>query len=360
MKLFKCTHCGQLLYFENSYCENCGYQLGFDADTLTLLSLQKDQSKLIASGEANSGVYRYCHNFKYAVCNWLVPDTSTALYCKACMLNRTIPNLGRPEYVTRWKIIEDAKHRLIYAILRMKLPLMSKTENKLAGLSFDFIADEGHGVGQRILTGHDDGLITINIAEADHIEREMARKAMDELYRTVLGHFRHESGHYYWDRLIADSDHLADFRRLFGDERRDYAEALKLHYKGGPPQAWNLEFISAYSTSHPWEDWAESWAHYLHIVDTLETAYSFGLSVQPGVADVSANLIANIKVDPYHINNFSNIIQLWFPLTFAMNSLNRSMGLQDLYPFVIRPKVIEKMSFIHSVCKHYGEKIPDN
>lgn len=359
MKLFKCTHCGQLLYFENSHCENCGYHLGFDADTLQLLALKKVQSKFIALGEGNSKAYRYCDNSKYAVCNWLVPDTSSALYCKACMLNRIIPDLSKPEYVTRWKIIEDAKHRLVYAILRMKLPLISKTENKLAGLSFDFVADED-GTAQRVLTGHDDGLITINIAEADDIEREMTRKAMVEVYRTVLGHFRHESGHYYWDRLIADTEHLADFRRLFGDERRDYAEALKLHYKEGPPAAWNLEFISAYSTSHPWEDWAESWAHYLHIVDTLETAYSFGLSVQPGVADASANLAASIKVDPYSISNFSTIIQLWFPLTFAMNSLNRSMGLRDLYPFVIGPKVIEKMSFIHSVCKQYRDRRPDN
>lgn len=352
MKIFNCTHCGQLLYFENSHCEQCGYKLGFQAQNLQLLPLVDQANGLLSIYQNDSGLYSYCVNHEYGICNWLVPSDSSTPYCKACELNRTIPNISKPEYFKRWKVIENAKHRLIYSLLRMRLPVISKDVEEETGLSFDFVADEDLDSEEKILTGHDNGLITLNIAEADDIEREMTRKAMDEVYRTVLGHFRHEVGHYYWDRLIDGTDYLEEFRTLFGDERQDYGEALEEHYKQGPPAGWNLEFISSYATTHPWEDWAESWAHYLHIIDTLETAYAFGLSVHTGVSKQAVSLDANITDDPYRLENFDNIINLWLPFTFAMNSVNRSMGQPDLYPFVIRPKVIEKMRFIHKVCYH--------
>lgn len=350
MKLFKCRHCGQLLYFENRSCEQCGYPLGFIHQALELfpIILQDDQSYKVFNGNDEIS-YRYCSNYQYGVCNWLVPLHGNSKFCKACQLNRTIPNLSKPEYLKRWKVLEVAKHRLVYSIIRMQLPLMSKARDKANGLIFDFLADEKREGKPRVVTGHDGGLITINIAEADDIEREMARRAMDELYRTVLGHFRHEIGHYYWDRLIFDTGHLPAFRDIFGDERRNYGEALKKHYNQGPPHGWDQDFISAYATSHPWEDWAESWAHYLHIIDTLETAYAFGLTVQPVIEEPSS-IYAEMKTDPYQLPDFEIIISLWVPLTFTMNSLNRSMGLQDPYPFVISPKILEKLKFIHQVC----------
>ncbi|MEJ7739896.1 MAG: putative zinc-binding peptidase [Chitinophagaceae bacterium] len=355
MKLFKCTNCGQLLYFENGRCEQCGDPLGFEAESLQLIPVIPQGHGLYKNHDphrdpSNSKTYRYCSNYGYGVCNWLVAENNGTPFCKACSLNRTIPNLSRPEYLERWKIIEGAKHRLVYSLLRMKLPLGSHESSSRKGLSFDFVADEQTDGSDKILTGHDDGLITINIAEADDIERETARKSMDEVYRTVLGHFRHEVGHYYWDRLIESSEYLEEFRELFGDERKDYGEALKVHYEHGAPPEWNLHFISTYATTHPWEDWAESWAHYLHIIDTLETANAFGLKIKPQVMDDSSVLKADIKADPYDLKDFNEIIKLWLPLTFAMNSLNRSMGLHDLYPFVIRPKVMQKLKFIHKVC----------
>ena len=205
-----------------------------------------------------------------------------------------------------------------------------------------------------LITGHHNGLITINIAEADDVERETARRLMKEVYRTVLGHFRHEIAHYYWDRLIAGTNKIEPFRQLFGDERTDYAEALKKHYEQGVPADWNQNYISTYASTHPWEDWAETWAHYMHIVDTLETAYSFGLSIDPKGERTAASLNAEIKTDPYRVNEFESIIRLWLPLTFAMNSLNRSMGLNDLYPFVIAPTVMNKMKFIHNLISQYN------
>ncbi|OUJ73678.1 zinc-binding metallopeptidase family protein [Hymenobacter crusticola] len=351
MKLFKCNHCGQTLFFENNVCEKCKYPLGFEIQELKLLPLVKQEEELFTIyNKPKSTQYKYCANHAHDVCNWLVPADNDSPFCVACSLNRTIPDLSKPSYVERWKAIEVAKHRLVFSLLQMKLPVFSKAVDQETGLSFDFVADENEDKSKRILTGHANGLITLNIAEADDIEREMARKAMDELYRTVLGHFRHEVGHYYWDRLIDNTEHLEEFRQLFGDEQEDYGEALKKHYAQGPPADWNQHYISAYATSHPWEDWAETWAHYLHIMDTLQTASAFRLSIHPEVAKEADHLEADLTEDPYKLSDFTTIMNMWLPLTFTMNSLNRSMGLHDPYPFIIYPEVMQKMAFIHRVC----------
>lgn len=296
-------------------------------------------------------LYHYCTNYIHGTCNWLVPEGSGSGFCKACELNRTIPDLNNSDYNLRWKKLEVAKHRLVYSVLRLKLPLSSKVNDDENGLAFDFVADQSFKPEEKIFTGYSKGIITINIAEADDIEREMVRRAMQEVYRTLLGHFRHEIGHYYWSRLINGTERITGFRELFGDERTDYQEALKQNYRSGAPADWNERYISAYASSHPWEDWAESWAHYMHIIDTLETAYSFGLSVDPLISGSHEDLKADIKIDPYHITDFETIIGYWLPLTFAMNSLNRSMGLNDIYPFVISNPVKEKMKFIHEVIQ---------
>lgn len=345
MKLFKCTNCGQLIYFENSRCEKCGHGLGFNPDTLCLAALVPAGDEWFTLlNEDDDKKYRYCSNHIYEVCNWLTTNNG---FCRACSLNRTIPDLSRPEYLQRWTLIETAKHRLIYSLLRMELPLASKMEDPERGLCFDFISDSDK---KRVLTGHANGLITINIAEADDIEREMIRRSMDEQYRTVLGHFRHEVGHYYWDRLVAGSTDLDEFRRLFGDETQEYASSLEQYYSHGPALNWNDRYITPYASAHPWEDWAETWAHYLHIIDTLETAYAFGLSVNARLGENEATISTDINADPYTIKEFATIFDLWLPLTFTLNSLNRSMGLKDPYPFIIRPEVIEKLGFIHAVC----------
>jgi hypothetical protein len=353
MKLFSCDNCGQLLFFENSHCEKCGYKLGFLPEQLKLVALvEENKEHYTIWGNKNGTKYCYCKNHQYNVCNWIIPEDNTSSFCFACSFNRTIPDINNSEYRLRWNTIENAKHRLIYTLLNLKLPLFNKSVDQEKGLLFDFLANDENSK-QRILTGHDNGLITINISEADDIEREMARKSMDEVYRTVLGHFRHEVGHYYWDRLINNTDNLNEFRSLFGDETKDYGEALKEHYSKGTPTSWNDKFISAYATMHSWEDWAETWAHYLHIIDTLETAYSFGLSVHPGVAGNAGLVHADININPYQASDFNKVLDLWFPLTFALNSLNRSMGLRDPYPFIIPAKVREKLLFIHEVCYEY-------
>jgi hypothetical protein len=236
-------------------------------------------------------------------------------------------------------------------LLRFRLPVISKFQDEDKGIAFDFMADENKQGADRLLTGHDNGLITLNIEEADDAIREMARNQMDEVYRTVLGHFRHEIGHYYWVQLIKDTNRLQPFRKLFGDERADYAEALKQHYNETTSDTWREKFISAYASTHPWEDWAETWAHYMHIVDTLETAYSFGMTVNPEVADRENEMSASLNIDPYTTQYFEDIIDQWIPLSFVMNSLNRSMGMKDSYPFVINEAVKQKLNFIHKTIR---------
>ncbi|GAB3418431.1 putative zinc-binding peptidase [Niabella aquatica] len=297
--------------------------------------------------QASGKNYHYCANYAYGVCNWVIPDADPAGFCVACALNRIIPDLSNPMYRARWEKTEAAKHRLIYSLLQWGLPVQRKAFDN-TGLVFDFMADPGND-SPRILTGHSNGVITINIAEADDVEREMARNSMDEVYRTLLGHFRHEIGHYYWDLLIQGSLLLQEFRTLFGNETHNYQEALNRHYAAGAPPTWNENYISAYATMHPWEDWAETWAHYLHIVDTIEAAYSFGLTINPPGFTNDPNMCAAILFNPYQLKDFDTIFEYWLPLTFAMNTINRSMGGQDLYPFVISPEVKEKLRFVHKV-----------
>ncbi|HEY6257679.1 MAG TPA: putative zinc-binding peptidase [Xanthobacteraceae bacterium] len=344
MKLFECQSCRQPLNFENTRCESCGRQLGYLAARETVTALQANDDGWIALAEPK-GKYRHCLNAQHNVCNWLLPFDHGEQFCAACRHNRTIPDLSQPQNLARWRKLELAKHRLFYTLLKLRLPLATRPEDP-EGLAFDFIADqEAGGRHMHVMTGHDSGLITINLAEADDPERERQRFEMGEAYRTLLGHFRHEIAHYYWARLVARSPYLAEFRNIFGDEQRNYAAALDKHYAEGPPTDWPEHFVSAYASSHPWEDFAETWAHYFHMVDTLETAGAFGLSLWPKVAK-GVELAAKIDFDPHHAA-LDRVIEAWLPLTFAVNSINRSMGLLDLYPFVLAPPVIVKLAFVH-------------
>jgi hypothetical protein len=247
-----------------------------------------------------------------------------------------VPDLAEPANLSRWQQLENGKRRLLYSLMRHGLSFRPKSRDP-AGLAFEFAADGE----QRVVTGHADGLITINLAEADPVWREQMRENMGETYRTVLGHFRHEIGHYYWDQLIKGSPRLAAFRAAFGDERADYTAALESHY-AKPPGARSAGFVSAYACMHPWEDWAETWAHYLHMVDTLETARSYGLAIERNVAEP-------VQVGELQLSDFEQLIRGWGPVSLALNSLNRSMGQPDPYPFTLDDVITSKLRFVHEV-----------
>ena len=348
MKLFSCQGCGQLLYFENIRCENCGRPLGYltDINEISALEPARDGAPAWHPLAAPHRLVKFCKNYDAGMCNWLVAADDPTGFCLACRHNRMVPDLTVAGNDVLWRKIETAKHRLFYSLLRLNLPLESRSEDPEHGLAFDFLADPPQTHAARVMTGHNNGLITLALKEADDARREKVRTAIGEPYRTLLGHFRHEIGHYFWDRLVArDPVLLEGCRALFGDENQDYGAALSNYYEQGPPANWRDEFISMYAASHPWEDFAETWAHYLHIVDTLETAAAFGLKIKPRRAR-GGGLAAAVDFDPYRAD-MDRLIEAWLPVGFATNNLNRSMGLTDLYPFLLSPRVIDKLSFVH-------------
>ena len=344
MKIFSCQTCGNIVYFENRHCRQCGHRLGYAPERGAVLTFEDSGFHPVEGG----GKRRFfCANAAQDACNWLVPEGEEEGLCLACRHNGTVPDLSAAGNLEGWRELETAKHRLFYSLLRWKLPLRTRVEDPDHGLIFNFLADTPAG---KIMTGHENGVITIALAEADDIERERRRLEMGEPYRTLLGHFRHEVGHHFWDVLVRDGGHLEACRAIFGDDSKDYQAALQRHYEDGAPVDWQQKFVSAYASVHPWEDFAETWAHYLHIVDTLEMAGQFGIEVRPA-ADTSGNLAARIDFDPYAIPDFKRVVNAWLPFVFAMNSVSRAIGVRDMYPFILSPPVIEKLTFIHRIVQ---------
>ncbi len=354
MKLFQCTNCNNTVVFENNICVSCGHYLGFSSYYNQMVALDPNSIQWnIPALDGND--YTYCSNNQHGTCNWLVPVRHSSNFCLACSLNRTIPDLSKEENLKRWKRIEFAKHRLVYQLLRLRLPVISKTINSENGLCFDFLSKEDFDSADKdIKTGHANGVVTILISEADAVIREKVKQEMEERYRTLLGHFRHEVGHYYWDRLVRfDNAVLDGFRNVFGDESTSYPDALSKHYSNGPMGNWQDFYISKYASSHPWEDWAETWSHYLHLMDALETAFNFGLSTAPKL-NKESKLEMKANFDPYQEKNFGVILETGIPLLYTMNSMNRSMGEDDPYPFVISDPVKIKLEFIHNLLNRRG------
>ncbi len=352
MKIFHCDACGALLFFENVSCLQCGKALGFREDVMDLTTLEASPQGgwvTVASDSAPKRRYKSCSNGReYGVCNWLVAWEEKEERCVACRLNSFIPNASDKTSRDLWHKIEKAKRRLVYTLKRLELLPLTDRGGQVVPLQFRFLADTPGR--PPVMTGHEGGVITLNIAEADDAERERRRTALHEPMRTLVGHFRHESGHYYWDRLIANKPSLNTFRELFGDERADYGAALARYYAQGPLPDWMERGVSAYASAHPWEDWAETWAHYLHMVDLLETASSFGLSLHPQ-HPAAETLVAEPEESLLRGASFDAMLRHWYPLTYALNSLNRGMGLNDYYPFVLSATALSKLRYVHQLIE---------
>jgi hypothetical protein len=335
MRDFFCSNCGQRLAFENSVCLSCGSALGFSLDDTALL--------VIASGPNNrhpgfvdARDFQLCANLHVAQCNWLVRGGADGALCASCRLTRTRPNDSDTKAMAAFSRAERAKRRLIAELHELTLPIVGRDRDPQYGLAFDLLSSEY----EQVMTGHNNGVITLDLAEGDDVHREQLRIEMDEPYRTLLGHFRHEIGHYYYYRLIdPDRDYLAQFRELFGDPDADYSGALNRHYRDGAPAGWKKSYVSSYATMHPAEDWAETFAHYLHIRDALDTSAAFGLA--PAAATLQRRVLGP--------SAFPILIDMWLPLSWSLNMVNRSMGHDDLYPFMLPVAVLEKMRFIHTV-----------
>ncbi|MBL8597275.1 MAG: putative zinc-binding peptidase [Devosia sp.] len=352
MKLFRCDHCSNIVYFENTVCESCGHTLGYWHETNMMVSLEVDGDHFTAP-RLPGRRFVYCTNAQHGACNWLVDyQPGGDPYCRACRHNALVPDIADPANLVRWQVIERAKKRLFYSLLRFRLPLATRNEDGVHGLGFQFLNEAI--TPSPVLTGHASGIITLALSEADDAAREYRRTQFNEPYRTLLGHFRHEIGHHFWDLLVAGQPAHAKFRALFGDDSADYAAALQAYYDQGAPPGWQATHISAYATSHPWEDWAETWAHYLHIVDTTEMAAAFGVRLDPRV-DVAGELKTRIDFDPYRLAAIGELIEHWIPLSSLINNLNRAVGQHDAYPFVLTPAAIGKLEFVQRIVRQAGQ-----
>lgn len=347
MRLFRCDNCHNAVHFDNRSCVSCGFRLGFSPDAIDMFAVVPDGELFARAGRPEARL-RFCPNAQWDICNWLIPAGSAEAFCQACRYNGLVPNPETAEGLRRWRAIGEAQRHLFYSFLRWDLPRPGRQEDPAGGLLFDLKDDEilPDGSCKPVLIGHDEGHIVIRTAEADDLTREQQREMMNEPYRTLLGHFRHETGHFIWNKLVRDAGKFDGFRAVFGDERADYQEALDRHYADGPPPLWGESYISSYATTHPWEDFAECFAHVLHIVDSLETAHIYGIALAPRR---HSELAAEAKFDPYAMRDFDRIAEVWIPLSVALNSIHHSMGERDLYPFILTPAITAKLKYVHQL-----------
>jgi hypothetical protein len=337
MLAFACPVCDRLVTFESVECLHCGSQLGFEPG-------RREMGALRAPGALQ--LYR-CANAGLAACNWLV--ASEGELCVSCVLTRTRPNDADANGLGGFAAAESAKRRLLFELIDLGLPLVGWKEEP-GGLAFDMLSSEQTAV----TTGHADGVITLDLDETDPAHRERMRVRLGEPYRTVLGHLRHEIAHYYQPILLsAGTPAEARCRELFGDERDDYQQAMDRYYAVGAPSGWRQHFVSAYATMHPWEDWAETFAHYLHIRDTLQTAAAYRLRVEgPAIQTADAPPLHSEPTET--LRDIRTMLQVWLPMTYALNAISRSMGALDIYPFVLSPEVEAKLAFIDELIRSDG------
>lgn len=382
MKTFQCTCADKpILFFESNQCLSCNRTIGIDDDFDQVEPFEKDSVPgLFYKIDHPEIKYKKCDNNEhYKVCNGMVniktfvpePGNDEVL-CYACRFNETVPDLSVVEHIPLWKKMETAKRRALYTLKALSIPPQDNNKNSKIGLSFDFITDRDvndHFTSpltgyEAVLTGHNSGHITINLAEADDVARSKTKHAMGERYRTLLGHFRHELGHYYFNLLITpSSENHALCKEYFGDDALNYQKALKRHYEEGAPKSWQESFISEYATMHPYEDWAETWAHYMHIIDTLGTAQNFSITGSTSNTEDNTDEIdeLNLPQDTSYFlkqTDIDNILDTWVEFSIMLNSLNRSMGLPDAYPFVLTQAVRTKLAFIHHAVHNKLHLLP--
>lgn len=343
MRRFYCR-CGGEIFFHDHYCKACGRDLAYDSHIKTMWSGEDNQNGVFIahSPQGRKLTFKTCHNRHTVVaCNWVLPSKSEECQCVSCRSTRTIPDQTLTKNTERWRKLEKSKRLLFQTLIELDL-INGKRPESISDLQFDFLEDNRSNPAvnlEHILTGHCDGLITLNAAEADEGFLHTMKEQMQERYRTLLGHFRHEIGHYFWLKLFVTEPQKEAFRNVFGDEREDYAQALENYYAKGKQNHWRSRFITPYAASHPHEDWAETWAHYMHIVDTLQTAQSYNLSVyQP------------------QEHNFDNWFAEWARVAQVMNQLNRSMGTAAPYPFKLSEMVVGKLRFIDEVVQQYAKQ----
>jgi hypothetical protein len=275
----------------------------------------------------------------------LAPADGFSDQCRSCLLTRRRPDASDTTALEMLADTAMSKRRLLVQLLRLGLPVDAYYERD-GGLAFDLVLSSKDNP---VIIGHADGVITIDLAESLDVYRERLRIKLGEHYRTMLGHFRHEIGHYYQTILVDSDELLEECRALFGDERASYSDAIDRHYNFGAPDGWETSFISEYATMHPWEDFAETFAHYLHITGTLQVAAVSGMVLvaeRAGVRDVVDDVVPRFSYDDAGVEA---MISDWRWMSLLFNRINRSMGQSDVYPFELVQPVVDKLAFVHRV-----------
>jgi hypothetical protein len=355
MKTFNCT-CNAGLFYENTQCLNCEREVGYCPQCASMSPLLKQGDHLVCDRPECGATLQKCSNYEiHNVCNRCVvidPNqpapaaNAPPLLCHCCRHNDTIPNLtiaGNPQ---KWYRLEVAKRRLFYTLNQFNMPTGFEGENDTLPLIFQFLGDSPADFGWRsadggttVYTGYHNGEVTLNIREADSVEREKARLQFNEPQRTLIGHFRHEIGHYYWDVLIANQLEN-EFAAAFGDHRAvTYGQAKDNYYQNGPPTDWPKRFVSAYAAMHPAEDFAETFGTYLDMISMLDTSRHQGLTkIKPESAD------------------FDDLLIEYQQLGMALNELNRNLGLLDAVPIILVQPVVEKLRFVDQLVRVRSNK----
>ncbi len=340
MLLLLCPRCSSILLLESLSCPACGREVAFEPAALTMRAVDDDGS---VPGDDSLSC---CANRVWG-CNWLVPQEAESARCVACRLIRRRPDADDTLAMEKLAAASQVERRLLVQLAELRLPVEPwfRTEG---GLAFDLLSSRS---GQGPVTiGHAGGVVTIDLAETLDDHREALRVRLGEAYRTMLGHFRHEIGHYYEWKLVEQGPLIEEARALFGDERQSYADALARHYRYGSPDNWEETFISEYATMHPWEDFAECFAHYLHISDVMSTAAVGGMTLRPepiaGRQDAAV-----VPRASYPEDGFDDMMDDWHWVSLLFNRVNRAMGKDDLYPFDIVEPVRRKLAFVHRVVR---------
>ena len=327
MKAFRCRVCDKPLHFENSRCVSCDSRLGFSRSERAIVPVDEKGRYVDADGLE----WFLCRNLTLSGLH-LADRRATAVSASAAGSPAPGPTTTTPIGLANYPAAERAKRHLVVELDGLGFPIVGKDTDPDNGLAFDLLSS----VEENVTIGHANGLITIDLAESSAAHREQVREKLGEPYRTMLGHFRHEVGHYYEWQLVK-GELRTRYRELFGDESADYQGEIDRHYAEGPPAGWESSYISSYATMHPFEDFAETWAHYLHICDSIETASEYGLTTVGTITSFTS---------------FRDVVVgIWMPLSVALNMINRSMGHEDLYPFVIPAAVLDKLDFVASLAR---------
>ena len=333
----RCPHCRHFVYLDTLTCPNCEAELGYHLVTRQFYGVRHGHVVI------DDMTWYTCSNREWS-CNWLVREDAPAGRCFACRLTRRRPAANDTVALEKLAKTEEAKRRLLLQLGDLGMPIVP-WDVKEGGLGFDLISSLSDG--KPVMIGHANGIITIDLAESLDDRREALRVRLGEPYRTILGHLRHEVGHYFQNVLLADDELWARCRALFGDERASYKDALARHYKLGAPSNWHDGFISEYATMHPWEDFAETFAHYLHITGTLQTAAVIGIHLDASVTNLRDTDV--IPLVSYRDEPIQRLLSDWEWMSQGFNRINRAMGFGDLYPFTIVGPVRHKLAFIHDI-----------